>query len=162
MPEQIREYHVGLRDEFINKPSPRMMGVGRELFAQRKDGNATYSETGNNVPIIFTTASIADKQKDELLAGGADGLLCKPFRESEIADILQEKSCVELIFEQKGEKEDDFLDESENVTVNIDRLADDIRSKLYQATVNGNIIGLRNMITAFKIQNRLLRKKCVS
>ena len=46
LPGQFREHHVHLRDGFLSKPAPRMMGSGRELFAQRKDGSQFPIEIG--------------------------------------------------------------------------------------------------------------------
>lgn len=46
LPGQFREGHVALRDNFISKPGPRMMGSGRELYAQRKDGSQFPIEIG--------------------------------------------------------------------------------------------------------------------
>jgi len=64
LPDQFREAHVALRDSFINEPWPRMMGVGRELFAQRKDGSQFPIEIGlGPVEIdgdLFITAVVID------------------------------------------------------------------------------------------------------
>jgi len=39
IPSRYYEKHVRLRDGFYREPSNRSMGVGRDLFAQRKDGS---------------------------------------------------------------------------------------------------------------------------
>lgn len=39
IPERYRKGHVGLRSGFFDKPHPRAMGAGFELFACRKDGS---------------------------------------------------------------------------------------------------------------------------
>lgn len=39
IPERYRQGHVGLRGSFFDKPHPRAMGAGFELFACRKDGS---------------------------------------------------------------------------------------------------------------------------
>ena len=46
LPEQLRDTHITMRDNFIAAPWPRMMGTGRELFAQRKDGSQFPIEIG--------------------------------------------------------------------------------------------------------------------
>lgn len=38
LPEDVRLHHVRLRDDFVESPSNRPMGSGRELYARRKDG----------------------------------------------------------------------------------------------------------------------------
>lgn len=64
LPGQIREHHVALRDGFIASPGPRMMGSGRELFAQRKDGSQFQIEIGlgpvNVGKEVFVVAVVID------------------------------------------------------------------------------------------------------
>ncbi|GEO12161.1 PAS domain S-box protein [Segetibacter aerophilus] len=38
LPQKIREHHVKLRDTFYEAPAHRAMGSGRDLYAQKKDG----------------------------------------------------------------------------------------------------------------------------
>lgn len=64
VPEAFRDSHVPMRDAFFDEPWPRMMGSGRELFAQRKDGSQFPIEIGlGPVEIdgeMFVTAVIID------------------------------------------------------------------------------------------------------
>ena len=46
LPEQLRDHHPDLRDGYFKSPGPRMMGSGRELFGQRKDGSQFPIEIG--------------------------------------------------------------------------------------------------------------------
>lgn len=46
LPGQFRESHVAIRNDYIAKPGPRMMGAGRELYAQRKNGSQFPIEIG--------------------------------------------------------------------------------------------------------------------
>lgn len=39
IPDKFKPHHHELRDEFYKKPSNRVMGHGRDLFARRKDGS---------------------------------------------------------------------------------------------------------------------------
>lgn len=52
IPERLRGNHIGFRTEFIKAPSLRAMGVGRELFARRKDGGEFPIEIGLN-PLVL-------------------------------------------------------------------------------------------------------------
>jgi PAS domain S-box-containing protein len=44
MPERYRDLHLGHLSHFMNDPKPRMMGVGQELRALRKDGSEFLAE----------------------------------------------------------------------------------------------------------------------
>ncbi len=46
MPERFRRGHVGLRSRYHDGPAQRPMGIGRDLFAQRKDGSEFPVEIG--------------------------------------------------------------------------------------------------------------------
>ena len=48
VPESARESHAGLRKEFSVRPLPRTMGIGRLLYARRKDGTQFPVEIGLN------------------------------------------------------------------------------------------------------------------
>jgi PAS domain S-box-containing protein len=48
IPERYRKHHVELRDEYINAPSKRNMGEGRDLFGIHKDGTEIPLEIGLN------------------------------------------------------------------------------------------------------------------
>ncbi len=64
VPERMRTRHAGLRAEFGAAPSPRLMGVGRELLLRRRDGSDAPVEIGLN-PVrtrdeSFVLASLVD------------------------------------------------------------------------------------------------------
>ena len=64
VPESFRSMHSSDRTEFFQKPEPRRMGAGRELFSVRKDGQLISVEIGLN-PIqtasgLRVLASIVD------------------------------------------------------------------------------------------------------
>lgn len=46
MPERFRRGHVHHRDQYHQAPTPRPMGTGRDLYAQRKDGSEFPVEIG--------------------------------------------------------------------------------------------------------------------
>jgi PAS domain S-box-containing protein len=48
MPRRFRHGHVALRDNFLSERAPRLMGEGRDLFGQRKDGTEFPLEIGLN------------------------------------------------------------------------------------------------------------------
>jgi PAS domain S-box-containing protein len=48
LPPKLREHHPQLRQAFFAEPQSRPMGIGRELFARRKDGSEFPVEIGLN------------------------------------------------------------------------------------------------------------------
>ena len=64
IPEEVRARHVGHRNDFIDNPQPRPMGVGLELYGIRKDGSRFPAEISLGVlktddgPLI--TAAVRD------------------------------------------------------------------------------------------------------
>ncbi len=67
LPEQFRRVHPAHRANFVAEPSPRLMGIGRDLFALRQDGLEFPVEIGLN-PIetsqgTMVLASIVDITK---------------------------------------------------------------------------------------------------
>lgn len=69
MPTRFRDEHHGRVDAFVERPRPRRMGYGRELFGLRRDGSEFPIETNLS-----------------LLSGGAGGLVA-----SAIRDISRQK-----------------------------------------------------------------------
>ncbi|HTY03245.1 MAG TPA: histidine kinase dimerization/phosphoacceptor domain -containing protein [Rhodocyclaceae bacterium] len=64
VPPRFSAHHAGFRDSFFSSPTPRPMGIGRDLFARRSDGNEFPVEIGLN-PIetedgLMVLASIFD------------------------------------------------------------------------------------------------------
>lgn len=57
IPERYRKNHPGFVDMFFNAPSVRAMGVGRELFALRKDETEFPIEIGLN-PVITVDGTL--------------------------------------------------------------------------------------------------------
>ncbi len=56
IPERFRNNHISFRDKFHKNPQTRSMGVGRDLFALRKDGTEFPAEIGLN-PIKTETGT---------------------------------------------------------------------------------------------------------
>ena len=68
MPERYRDLHAGHLDRFMHDPSPRMMGIGMELLALRKDGSEFQTEislspdrTSDGLVVIAAIRDITDK-----------------------------------------------------------------------------------------------------
>lgn len=46
VPESVRQAHVGYRESFMQQPTQKAMGKGRDLFGQRRDGTQFPIEVG--------------------------------------------------------------------------------------------------------------------
>lgn len=79
VPDRLRELHIKYRDEFFSQPSTRRLGVGREIWARRKDGSEFLAEIGLSpfmtkngiivaaLVIDVTECKQLDQMKDEFL-----------------------------------------------------------------------------------------------
>jgi PAS domain S-box-containing protein len=72
LPERLRGAHVPLRTEFVRQPEARPMGVGRELFAQRKDGVEVPVEvglspmrTGDKLFVLVSLVDVSERRRYE-------------------------------------------------------------------------------------------------
>jgi len=72
VPERFRAGHLGYRSGFFAKPQTRAMGVGRDLFAVRKDGSEFPVEIGLNpidteqgMLILSAIVDITERKKAE-------------------------------------------------------------------------------------------------
>lgn len=72
LPERLREKHVHHREDFFRNPSPRRMGVGRDLLASRKDGtefpvevSLSYVKVEGRLIVIAFIIDISLRKKSE-------------------------------------------------------------------------------------------------
>jgi len=72
LPENKRQNHPALREKFVENPSPRDMGVGRELYALRKWGDQFEVEIGINpiesddgLKVIASIVDISQRKQNE-------------------------------------------------------------------------------------------------
>jgi len=64
LPETLRQQHAQLRMAYHNTPTARPMGVGRELFGRRKDGE--------NVPVEIGLSPMFEGEKTSVVASIVD------------------------------------------------------------------------------------------
>jgi len=72
IPKSIREHHVSLRKVYLDSPKSRPMGVGHELFAQRKNGSEFPTEImlepvelNNNQFVLAIVRDITERKQTE-------------------------------------------------------------------------------------------------
>ena len=75
IPQQLKEKHLGHREQFHQNPVNRSMGAGRDLFAQRKDGStfpveislSHYKASDESFVIAFIIDITIRKQNEKIL-----------------------------------------------------------------------------------------------
>lgn len=72
LPERLREMHAHYRADYFKNPSPRRMGVGRDLLASRKDGtefpvevSLSYVNLEDRLIVIAFIIDITFRKKSE-------------------------------------------------------------------------------------------------
>ncbi len=72
LPNRFQSKHVNYREQFHKNPSPRRMGVGRDLMAIRKDGHEfpvevslSYKEINNLFMVVAFVIDITERKKVE-------------------------------------------------------------------------------------------------
>lgn len=72
LPDRLRVKHKQFREDFHNAPSPRSMGMGRDLMALRKDGSEfpvevslSYTESNGQFLIMAFVIDITQRKKAE-------------------------------------------------------------------------------------------------
>lgn len=130
LPQSLTKKHEQYRDDFYEHPSPRNMGAGRDLFAQRKDGSVFPVEVSlssyTSAKALFVIAFVIDitvrknneaivmNQKEELQKITSEVIQLNATLEKKIEDRTQmlretlsalEQSKEELSEALKAEKE---------------------------------------------------------
>ncbi|GCC53477.1 PAS domain S-box protein [Chryseotalea sanaruensis] len=72
LPDRLRVKHKQFREDFHNAPSPRSMGMGRDLMALRKDGSEfpvevslSYTESNGQFLVMAFVIDITQRKKAE-------------------------------------------------------------------------------------------------
>lgn len=99
-------------------------------------------ENGSHVPIIIVSASVFDDTKKAVFKCGADGFICKPFKEEDVYNTIKDFLPIEYVYEINEPisipgkfQKDDFLNLDQNFKNEIKELAvlgeiDEISSKI--------------------------------
>lgn len=122
VPSTVRDKHPAHRATFFSAPEARAMGVGRDLYGQRKDGTQIPVEIGLN-PLMtdgerFVLASIVDiterKRSEERLRLVVEAAPSGMIMVNELGKILLVNSQVERLF---GYSREELLGQSIDMLV---------------------------------------------
>ncbi len=91
------------------------------------------------IKIIAVTASAFDDEKEKVIASGCDEFLRKPYRETEIFDIMGRHLGVRYQYEAPNETKPTDAPNKELTSNDLATLPELLRSELHQAAINLNI-----------------------
>jgi CheY-like chemotaxis protein len=90
------------------KPHLIWMDMRMPIMNGREATKAIKSMTGaGSVPIIALTATAFEEDREEILLDGCDDFVRKPFRKSEISDILEKHLNVRFIYREDTRERDE-------------------------------------------------------
>ncbi len=131
LPKALRTRHAGYRNNYYHYPTPRAMGAGRDLFAQRKDG------TVFPVEVSLSSYSIDDK------------LYVIAF----VIDITIRKQNENLVQQQKEELEK-IAGEIRQLNAGLERKIED-RTRMLQETLTALEESKEELSDALKTEKEL-------
>lgn len=103
LPDNLKEKHTHHRDQFIKAPANRVMGVGRDLFARRKD-NTVF-------PVEISLSHFTRDDESFVIAFIID-ISIRKRNEAELADSTQKIKRINTELEQKVDSRTKMLRET--------------------------------------------------
>ncbi len=123
---------------FMDRRMPVMDGT--EATRRIRERERLNGGAGHRVVIIATTASVFEQERDEIIAGGCDDLVIKPFDESEIFTMLERHAHVRFAFAGDGAPRGADSDTQGAVIARMKTLDPLVARRLYDALNVGDAV----------------------
>jgi len=145
--ERFREFHPHFIWMDMRMPVMDGYEATRRIKALPGGGNAT---------IAALTASAFAEERDRVLAAGCAEFVRKPFRENDIFRAMQRHLGLEYLYDVAAAEVPPQVDENERERLaveSIDRLPDDLRSRLSLALLEGDVAAIDAVIAEVSARN---------
>jgi len=114
---------------------------------------------GQATAIVALTASVLEEERAVILDAGCDDFLRKPFKESDIFDLMHKHVGVNYVYEDSGEAAESEGDEEtklENLKSEITQLPGDLLTQLQEAVETADLSAILPLIEVIGEQNKPL------
>ena len=112
------------------------------------------SVTGKVTPIIALTASAFESDNEKIQSKGMNGFIRKPFRDSELFNVIGNILNIRYIYEDEGVLPNEYyFYDDENVMNDVAGLPVDLVAKMQEALAVADMKLLKNLITSVEKEN---------
>ncbi len=94
---------------------------------------------GQAIPIIAVTASAFDEEKEKVMSSGCDEFLRKPYRETEIFDLMAKHLGMRYQYDETQPMSPEIVAKQDLTAEDLAKLPEALRSALYQAILELNM-----------------------
>jgi PAS domain S-box-containing protein len=124
---------------------------GYEATRQIKNDSANY-----NTILIAISASVFEEKKDDALSAGCDDFIAKPFKDSEIFDIIQKHLGLEYVFKKTIQTEKSILEDTTRLfpVGKIKNLSSGWKKEMKQAIEQVNMEQMHTLIEQVRERNQ--------
>lgn len=93
LPDRFSHHHAELRQTYIEKPTPRYMGAGRDLYGRRKNGSEFPLEIGLR-PL--------ETRNEQLIVASIVDISARKYLEQRFAKVIDASPYGKLLVDEKG------------------------------------------------------------
>ncbi len=122
-----------------------------------EDAKSQQTSKMSHIPITAITASVFDEERERVLDAGCDDFIRKPFRESELFEVMSRHLGVRYVYEEDDIREAAIVQELS--PDDFSSLPDHRLTELYKAAVAGDFNAIMEMSGQLKPANSKLAEK---